>query len=75
MALQTAATANATSATNTPVEGAIFTSLVMTVVDTKISAQVLLGAYKATFTLAADVNGKPIWLTVAEDVPLGSKIA
>jgi len=25
--------------------------------------------------LAADVNGKPIWLTVAEDVPAGSKIA
>ena len=25
--------------------------------------------------LAADVNGKPIWLTVADDVPAGSKIA
>ena len=25
--------------------------------------------------LAADVNGKPIWLTVADDAPLGSKIA
>ena len=25
--------------------------------------------------LAADVNGKPIWLTVAEDVPAGSKVA
>ncbi len=25
--------------------------------------------------LAADVNGKPIWLTVSDDAPLGSKIA
>jgi len=25
--------------------------------------------------LAADVNGKPIWLTVAEDVPTGSRVA
>ena len=25
--------------------------------------------------LAADVNGKPIWLTVAEDVPAGSRVA
>lgn len=25
--------------------------------------------------LAADVNGKPVWLTVAEDVPAGSRIA
>jgi len=25
--------------------------------------------------LAADVNGKPIWLTAAEDVPAGSKVA
>lgn len=25
--------------------------------------------------LAADMNGKPIWLTVAEDVPAGSKVA
>ncbi|MGH9922871.1 MAG: tRNA-binding protein [Nitrososphaerales archaeon] len=25
--------------------------------------------------LAAEVNGKPIWLTVADDVPAGSKIA
>jgi len=25
--------------------------------------------------LAADVNGKPVWLTVAEDVPAGSKVA
>lgn len=24
--------------------------------------------------LAADINEKPIWLTVSEDVPLGSKI-
>lgn len=25
--------------------------------------------------LAADVNGKPIWLTVADDAPAGSKVA
>ena len=25
--------------------------------------------------LAADVNGKPTWLTVADETPLGSKIA
>lgn len=25
--------------------------------------------------LAADVNGKPIWLTVAEDTPVGSRVA
>ena len=25
--------------------------------------------------LAADVNGKPIWLTVAEDTPAGSKVS
>lgn len=25
--------------------------------------------------LAADVNGKPIWLTIADDAPAGSKVA
>lgn len=25
--------------------------------------------------LAADVNGRPVWLTVTEDVPAGSKIS
>lgn len=64
MALQTASTANATSVTNTPAESAIFSSLVMAVVDTEINAQALIGNYKASFTLAADVNGrtKPVEL-------------
>ncbi len=34
----------------------------------------LAGIESHAMLLAADVNGKPFWLTVTEKVPLGSKI-
>lgn len=34
----------------------------------------LAGIESNTMLLAADVNDKPYWLTVKEDVPLGTKI-
>ncbi len=34
----------------------------------------LAGVTSECMLLAADVNGKPIWLTFAEDIPLGTKI-
>lgn len=69
MSIRTAATAKTTSIANVPAEGSIFTSLVMAVVDTEINAQAILGAYKATFTLAADVNGrtKPVELIQSDE--------
>jgi len=58
MSLRTAAAAKTASISNVPSEGSIFSSLLMAVVDTEINAQAALGAYKAIFTLAADVNGR-----------------
>lgn len=34
----------------------------------------MAGVESNAMLLAADINEKPIWLTVSEDVPLGSKI-
>lgn len=34
----------------------------------------MAGIESNAMLLAADINEKPIWLTVSEDVPLGSKI-
>lgn len=69
MALQLASAAKTTSIANVPAEGSIFDSLVMAVVDTEISVQAGLGAYKATFTLPADVNGrtKPVELIQSDE--------
>ena len=69
MALQLASAAKTTSIANVSAEGSIFDSLVMGVVNTEINTQATLGAYKASFTLAADVNGrtKPVELIQSDE--------
>lgn len=44
------------------------------IVVANLEPKKLAGIESNAMLLAADVNDKPYWLTVAEDVPLGSKI-
>ena len=44
------------------------------VVITNLEPRKIAGLESNAMLLAADVNDKPFWLTVKEDVPLGTKI-
>jgi len=44
------------------------------IVIANIEAKKMAGVESKAMLLAADVNDKPYWLTVTEDVPLGSPI-
>lgn len=44
------------------------------VVITNLEPRKIAGFESNAMLLAADVNDKPFWLTVQEDVPLGTKI-
>lgn len=44
------------------------------IVIANLEPKTLAGVESHGMLLAADVNDKPFWLTVAEDVPLGTKI-
>lgn len=45
------------------------------IVVANLAPKKVAGIMSNGMLLAADVNGKPIWLTTADDVPTGSKIA
>jgi len=45
------------------------------IVVANLEPKKIAGMISNGMLLAADVNGKPIWLTVAEDVPAGSRVA
>ncbi|MGH9922048.1 MAG: tRNA-binding protein [Nitrososphaerales archaeon] len=47
----------------------------MVIIVANLEPKKVAGITSSGMLLAADVNGKPIWLTVADDVPAGSKIA
>lgn len=47
----------------------------LVIVIANLEPKKIAGMTSNGMLLAADLNGKPIWLTVAEDVPAGSKIA
>lgn len=44
------------------------------VVITNLEPRIIAGFESNAMLLAADVNDKPFWLTIQEDVPLGTKI-
>ena len=44
------------------------------VVIANLESRKIAGIESNAMLLAADVNDKPFWLTVSEDVPLGTKI-
>jgi len=44
------------------------------VVIANLEPRKIAGFESSAMLLAADVNDKPFWLTVSEDVPLGTKI-
>ncbi|MDE1862831.1 MAG: tRNA-binding protein [Thaumarchaeota archaeon] len=44
------------------------------IVLTNLETRTIGGIESNAMLLAADLNGKPFWLTVNEDVPLGTKI-
>ena len=44
------------------------------VVIVNLEAKKIAGIESNAMLLAADLNDKPFWLTVADDVPLGTKI-
>lgn len=44
------------------------------IIVTNLEPKKLAGIESNAMLLAADVNDKPFWLTVIEDVPLGTKI-
>jgi tRNA-binding protein len=46
----------------------------MVVVIANLEPRKIAGFESNAMLLAADVNEKPFWLTVSEDVPLGTKI-
>jgi tRNA-binding protein len=51
-----------------------FTNKIVIVVA-NLEPKKIAGMISNGMLLAADVDGKPIWLTAAEDVPAGSKVA
>ncbi len=46
----------------------------LVIVIANLEPKKLFGIESNTMLLAADVDNKPYWLTVTEDIPLGSKI-
>lgn len=44
------------------------------VVLTNMEAKTIAGVKSEVMLLAADLQGKPVWLTVEGDVPLGTKV-
>lgn len=44
------------------------------VVLTNMETKTIAGVKSEVMLLAADHQGKPIWITVEEDVPLGTKV-
>jgi len=44
------------------------------VVVTNIEGKTIAGVKSEVMLLAADLQGKPIWLTVQEDVPAGTRV-
>jgi len=46
----------------------------LVIVIANLEPKKLSGIESNTMLLAADVDNKPYWLTVTEDIPLGSKI-
>ncbi len=44
------------------------------VVLTNMVAKTIAGVKSEVMLLAADLQGKPIWITVEEDVPAGTKV-
>jgi methionine--tRNA ligase beta chain len=44
------------------------------VVLTNMEAKTIAGVKSEVMLLAADLKGKPVWLTVEEDVPPGTKV-
>ncbi len=44
------------------------------VVLTNMEAKTIAGVKSEVMLLAADLQGKPVWLTVEEDVPPGTKV-
>lgn len=44
------------------------------IVLTNMEAKTIAGVKSEVMLLAADLKGKPIWVTVEEDVPAGTKI-
>jgi len=46
----------------------------LVIVIANLKPKKLSGIESNTMLLAADVDNKPYWLTVTEDIPLGSKI-
>ena len=44
------------------------------VVITNMEGKTIAGTKSEVMMLAADLNGKPVWLTVEEDVPPGTNI-
>lgn len=46
----------------------------LVVVLTNMAPKIVAGIKSEAMLLAADVNGKPVWLTVQEDVPAGTVV-
>ncbi|HUO42577.1 MAG TPA: tRNA-binding protein [Methylomirabilota bacterium] len=44
------------------------------IVITNMESKTIAGVRSEVMLLAADLNGKPIWLTVDEDVPVGTSV-
>jgi len=44
------------------------------IVVTNMESKTIAGIKSEIMLLAADLNGKPIWLTVEEDVPVGTTV-
>jgi methionine--tRNA ligase beta chain len=44
------------------------------IVITNMETKTIKGVKSEVMLLAADLNGKPVWLTVEEDVPAGTKV-
>jgi methionine--tRNA ligase beta chain len=44
------------------------------IVVTNMEPKTIAGIKSEVMLLAADFNGKPIWLTVGEDVPIGTTV-
>lgn len=46
----------------------------LVVVLTNMEAKTIAGVRSEVMLLAADLNGRPVWLTVEEEVPVGTKV-
>ncbi len=45
------------------------------IILTNMEAKTIAGVKSEVMLLAADLQGKPVWLTVEEDVPPGTKVS